>query len=220
MLLKAQSRSTPSRRSGSARLQSRGQETRARILEAAESLFAQHSYAGTSLDAIAKEAGIHKPGISYYFPTKKALYHAVLAEAMSVFEKRSQEALSSPGSPRQRLIRGVEAWVDALAERPTAARLILHEAANPNPTGLPEDVDGPGFRAYYAVDAAFKELMPDAHPDDALHFQSTLGGSTIFFLVAMDQLLTVGHEKEFKHSIERHKQLIVSVAKGMLRDLK
>ena len=41
-------------------LQKRGERTRARILEAAEIVFAEHGYAGTSLDAVAAQAGIHK----------------------------------------------------------------------------------------------------------------------------------------------------------------
>ena len=200
--------------------QERGERTRARILAAAEQLFARHGYSGTSLDAIAAKAGMHKPGICYYFPSKRALYEAVIGEVLGSFEELAKQALSSPGSPRERLLRSIETWVDALAARPTAARLILHEAANPDPTGVPLAFQGPGARAYSLIANAFHELLPDAHPDDAFLFESTIAGATLFFATGMQQLQSGRGESDHQHSLERHKTMLMRTARALLRELR
>jgi len=195
----------------------KGEETRARILSAAESLFAARGFAGTSLDAIADRAGMHTPGILYYFKTKEALYRRVMAEAMTAVEERTQAALTANASPRQRLLRALDSWVDVLVERPNIVRLFLHEAANPNPSGLSKPEHGPGVRAYAAVERAFRDAVPDVHPDDARHFESTIGGSTLFFLAGIEHLIHGGKSSEAAYSVQRHKELLARVAGSLLR---
>ena len=61
-----------------------GEITRVRILEAAESLFAEKGFAGTSVDSIAKAVGINKATIYYHFVNKReiitALFEAIAAD--------------------------------------------------------------------------------------------------------------------------------------------
>ena len=52
--------------------------TRARILAAAESLFAADGFAGTRVDAVAARSGANKRMIYHYFGGKEALFEAVL----------------------------------------------------------------------------------------------------------------------------------------------
>ncbi|MBW2273820.1 MAG: TetR/AcrR family transcriptional regulator [Deltaproteobacteria bacterium] len=202
------------------RSQERGERTRARILEVAEELFARHGYSGASLDAIAAKAEMHKPGICYYFASKRALYEAVVGEALGSLEELARQALSSSGSPRERLLRSVENWVDALAARPTAACLLLHEAANPDPKGVPQAFQGPGARTASMIENAFHELLPDAHPDDWFHFESTIAGATLFFATGMQRLQSGRGESDVQHSMERHKTLLMRTARALLRELR
>ncbi|BBH24153.1 TetR family transcriptional regulator [Paenibacillus baekrokdamisoli] len=48
------------------------------ILNTAYSLFARNGYEKTSLSMIAKEVGISKPAIYYYFSSKEVLFYALL----------------------------------------------------------------------------------------------------------------------------------------------
>ncbi|WP_169088881.1 TetR/AcrR family transcriptional regulator [Paenibacillus sp. PL91] len=48
------------------------------ILDTAYQLFARNGYAKTSLSMIAKEVGISKPAIYYYFSSKEVLFDALL----------------------------------------------------------------------------------------------------------------------------------------------
>jgi AcrR family transcriptional regulator len=61
--------------------------TRARLLDAAEKLFAESGFEGTSVRAINAEAEVNSGAIHYYFRTKEDLFRAVI--------KRRSEILSS-----------------------------------------------------------------------------------------------------------------------------
>src|SRR5215469_4812704 len=60
--------------------QQRGEETRARILEAALELFAASGFEGASTRTIAEQAGVNLPAIQYYFGSKEGLYRAVVEQ--------------------------------------------------------------------------------------------------------------------------------------------
>ena len=69
--------------------QPRGRARRAAVLDAARRLFASQGFKGSSLAAIAQEAGITDAGLLYHFPTKNALLLAVIAEG----DREQDEAL-------------------------------------------------------------------------------------------------------------------------------
>ena len=52
--------------------------TAERILDAAESLFAEKGYSATSLGDVADRVGIRSPSLYNHFRNKEALYEAVL----------------------------------------------------------------------------------------------------------------------------------------------
>ncbi len=54
---------------------------RAQILDAAKSCFARHGFAGTTTKSVAAAAGISEGLLFRHFPTKAALYAAILSEA-------------------------------------------------------------------------------------------------------------------------------------------
>jgi len=89
----------------------RGEETRARIMEAAIELFAASGFDGASTRAIADRAGVNLPAIQYYFGSKEGLYRAVIAQfsqqmqaGVSPIAERVRDELASGQPSRQRLI--------------------------------------------------------------------------------------------------------------------
>src|ERR1700730_10193304 len=88
------------------RMGSRGQpeESRAAILQAAAKEFAEHGIAGARTDAIAREAGVNKALLYYYFRDKETLYGAVLDNVFGGLTQSIQEALSSDLPPREKLL--------------------------------------------------------------------------------------------------------------------
>jgi len=63
---------------------SSGPERQASIIAAAASLFAQKGFNGTTTREIARTAGISEALLFKYFPTKRALYAAILAEKVQL----------------------------------------------------------------------------------------------------------------------------------------
>lgn len=62
-------------------------DTRERILDVAEQLFADHAFDGTSLRMIALQVGIREPSIYAHFASKDAIYDAVIDRALQPFNQ-------------------------------------------------------------------------------------------------------------------------------------
>ena len=94
-------------------------ETTDRILASAERLFAEHGLSGASVSQLAKGADLAKASLLHHFPTKRALYAAVLEDVAA-----DVLASVSPATTLQGALLALCSW---MARRPTAARLILRE---------------------------------------------------------------------------------------------
>lgn len=67
--------------------QERAEETRRRILEAAQETFASQGYQATSVSEICQRAGVTKGAFFYHFPTKHALFLALLEDWLSQLDQ-------------------------------------------------------------------------------------------------------------------------------------
>ncbi|HEX4969211.1 MAG TPA: helix-turn-helix domain-containing protein, partial [Nitrospiraceae bacterium] len=61
-------------------------DRQASLIVAAASLFAAKGFNGTTTKEIAKAAGVSEALVFKYFPTKRTLYAAILAEKVTVTE--------------------------------------------------------------------------------------------------------------------------------------
>lgn len=97
------------------------------ILQRAEQHFADHGFQGASLSAIARDCELGNPGLLHHFPSKEALYRAVLekqaAELMALMHRRVELA----GSLHQRLEAYVALQVEWMRARPTGFKLVTRE---------------------------------------------------------------------------------------------
>lgn len=89
--------------------------TRAAILDAARHLFTTHGYAGTTRDAIARQAGVAVQTVGAVFGTKRALLDALVAEA-----DRGDGSTASPA---------MRSWPQELREQPDGPALLRRHAA-------------------------------------------------------------------------------------------
>lgn len=83
------------------------QQSRARILQAARTEFAQHGPGGARVDRIATNAGINKRMLYHYFGNKDSLFGAVL-EANYAHKRESERAL---GLEKERPREAIRKWV-------------------------------------------------------------------------------------------------------------
>jgi len=73
------------------------EERRELVLTAATRAFAKSGYAGTSTDAVAKEAGVSQPYVVRIFGTKLQLFLEVLSRACQTILAAFQAVLEAPG---------------------------------------------------------------------------------------------------------------------------
>jgi AcrR family transcriptional regulator len=99
--------------------------SRDKILDVAEALFARRGYAGVGLREVALAAGLGKSSLFHHFESKAQLYFEVLGRVLGRIRERLAPALAAELGPLPRLDRCLDALVDALAEQPTTARLLL-----------------------------------------------------------------------------------------------
>ncbi len=80
-----------------------------RILEAAKELFLRHGLRGTSMEAIARAAGVAKPTLYARFPDKEAVFVAIGTAIMDDYRRAFALALAGPGSAAERLTAAIGA---------------------------------------------------------------------------------------------------------------
>jgi len=102
-------------------------EARAKILAAAEQLFAEHGFAGVGIRQIAAAAGVNGAMIHYYFGNKESLYRAIIENAASTVRGLIAEAISSATTLEERLTRFVKAYAGYLFGHPHLARILSRE---------------------------------------------------------------------------------------------
>jgi AcrR family transcriptional regulator len=75
----------------------RGEETRARILEAATEAFARYGYDSASVAEICRRAGVTKGGFYHHFPSKQALFLEMLERWLGGIDDQLELARSGAG---------------------------------------------------------------------------------------------------------------------------
>ncbi|RBY89852.1 TetR/AcrR family transcriptional regulator [Blastococcus sp. TF02A-26] len=114
------------------------------ILDRAAALFARRGFAKTSVQDVADAVGLSKAGLLHHFPSKDALYAAVLAHAEEIGSRVLREVGALPeGEERDR--RAVEALVDVALAHPGIVALMLAPASQTG--GDPGDPPAAQFEA-------------------------------------------------------------------------
>jgi len=75
----------------------RGEDARVDLKDTAVRCFSRYGYQGTSIDRIAREAGVTKGAIYYHYKDKNDLLSAAVADRVAEFEDRVQNACQGVG---------------------------------------------------------------------------------------------------------------------------
>ena len=105
------------------RIQQKNSET---ILEAALEVFSAQGFRGATLDQIAEVAGLSKPNLLYYFPSKEAIHSALLSELLDAWLD-PLKAMDPNGEPLDEIMAYVRRKLDLSRDYPRESRLFANE---------------------------------------------------------------------------------------------
>ena len=87
-----------------------GPERREQLLDVAGERFAELGFHALSMEAIAEAAGVSKPVLYQHFPSKRALYVAVVEDAVEEVQRQITQALEGTTDNRERVEGAVQAF--------------------------------------------------------------------------------------------------------------
>ena len=101
-------------------------EKKARILKAAEKVFAQQGLKGSRLFEIANEAGLPKANLLYYFQSKEDIYRAVCQDILETWLEALGE-ISAEDNPKKAIESYIKSKMDLSFSRPNASKVFALE---------------------------------------------------------------------------------------------
>ena len=194
-------------------------DTRDRVLQVAQVLFAERGYRGTSLRDIAKRIGIKAPSLLHHFPSKQLLYLAVLDKMFESLEDAANAIAWGRENRQERMRQAVGNAIDFIAMHPDFVRIMWKEMADESGIGrqvlkrrLP-----PLFST--AVNFIFRgqrdgEFRPEVDP---LHFMWSLNSITIGYFTTAAMLRRLwGMNLLEPAMIERRKREVIDMVERTL----
>ncbi|KPP83838.1 MAG: TetR/AcrR family transcriptional regulator [Rhodobacteraceae bacterium HLUCCA08] len=101
-------------------------EKREEILQAGLTVFAAEGFRGATLDRIAAEAGLSKPNLLYYYPSKEAIHETLLERLLATWLDPLR-ALDPAGDPVEEILAYVGRKLDMSRDFPRESRLFANE---------------------------------------------------------------------------------------------
>jgi len=170
-----------------------GTRTRARLLDAAERLFAEQNYEATSLRQVTRAADANLAAVSYHFGSKEGLFRAVFARRIGPINRERIERLQalereSEVVPLEALLRALMEPALRLASEPAGrwfTRLVGRAFSEPGEHWIEADREFDGTRAAFL--RAFAHALPHLAPAE-------LGWRLYFAIGAQCVLLSGGDQ--------------------------
>lgn len=204
---------------GSRRSQeTRRDESRAKILAAAELAFAREGLAGARTDAIAAAAGVNKALLYYYFRDKEKLYEAVMEEHLREFNERALAILTAPGSARTLLLRYVNLHFDHISEHHRHAPLFqqLITKGSPSAERLFRKFIGPRAEALQKLLVRGMKAG-EFRKADPFHTAFSLAALIVFYFSAAPLLQLIGYADPYApKNLKQRKQEVLNFIRHAL----
>jgi AcrR family transcriptional regulator len=164
-----------------------GGDTKERLLDAAERLFAERGFEGASLRAVTQAAGTSVSAANYHFGSKEALLRATLRRRVEPVNRLRLERLDALEAAAAGAPLSLESLLDAFLRPAFEVRAAQHEGAAyyrqiaarlySDPPELVADLKRELFRPLFErFFAALQRTMPDSSPQAlGLAFQFMVG---------------------------------------------
>jgi AcrR family transcriptional regulator len=133
-----------------------GEETRAKILDAAEQIFAERGYASTSTREIGRLAGMDKYAIYYHFKNKESLYRAVIERSFSKMTAFIDGIFPQDVVSLEELERVFEKILEYMARNSAIMKIMQRESLDCTNVGITE-IFQKYFRPLYRKGVRFSQ---------------------------------------------------------------
>jgi len=110
------------------------------ILDAALDVFSEHGFRGTTIDQIARRAGISKPNLLYYFRTKDEIHRSLLDRLLDNWLEPLRK-MKANGNPLSEIRSYMRRKLELARDYPKESRLFANEIIRGAPH-LTEDLLG------------------------------------------------------------------------------
>ena len=174
------------------------------VLKAAVRVFGRYGFQKTSMEAVAKAAGISRPGLYLLFPNKEQLYRAAMRGVM----ERAQRAMESAFADEtlsfdERIVAGLDALMGQYIDTQLARDLSdLLENSGPQLGSMFHDYQE---RARATLSAHIEALAPPGLLDGDLHAHDVMD---LLFAAALTWKSASATRDEFRGRIRRAVGLI------------
>lgn len=188
------------------------------ILLAAEHVFAERGFKGTTVRAVAQKAGIANSLIFYYFKNKLVLYEAVFQNFFEQLEDLILQHLNLDLDRLGILKQLLFAVTDFSARHRNLLIILTREIIDNG--NLVQKINKKYFRPLYDTAAEFlaegsKEAL--FRKVDPLHFLQTLMGMNIFYFISDPLLQAVGVKDPYgSQEIEKRKMEVWNIVRSSL----
>ena len=201
-------------------------ETRTRILDAAEELFMQHGFEGTSMRQLTARAGVNLAAVNYHFGSKDALIEAVFKRRLDPMNAERVAALDAleKGGPALASVDIIRAFVvpslrlieDAKGGGRNFIRLLGRTYTEPAKAvrALIGQMYAPTMERYKR---ALERALPQMPPDELVWRMHFMFGTLAYTLAATDTVqLIAGCKPEDRYDARLlEERLTVFLAAGL-----
>ncbi len=174
-------------------------DTRERIIDAAQAIFARDGFVGAKMQEIADRVGIQRPSLFYHFKNKEALFVAAHEQIFAKIEPVFRESLAPNGDPFVQLDRVSRAVLAVMAEEPDFARMVARTSVDRHPaavkivrTYLQPLVD---LSVAFVRDGQRRGIFADIDP---FFFTLNSWGAALIYFIARDLLAPIAKPSEPK----------------------
>ncbi|MEC9214058.1 MAG: TetR/AcrR family transcriptional regulator [Pseudomonadota bacterium] len=160
-------------------------DTRQRLLDIAEQLFAERGFYGVSIAAIASEVGFTKQGLLHYFNSKEKLYGAILQRISDDFQEQQTKAEQASEEPTESFRQFYAALAEPTETNTRRTRLLMRELLDNNARATnAENWYLKEFLERLIVMVKAIEGLQTLSEEEALTFAYQLLGAVNYFLIS------------------------------------
>jgi len=198
------------------------QSVEQKILEAAGRVFYRKGKDGTSMQDIAKEAGITRTSLNYYYRTKDKLFDVVFRNTMEHFVPRIAEVLNDQQSVSEYIDELVTVIIDSMIERPQIPVFVLQELTS-NPQRVPVLMAELGIHPAEAVGKFRNDRVLSGLMVDPRQVVINILSLCIFPFAGKPLLVSVmfdGDESAYIEAMNERKKIIPLMIDIMIKNMK